>query len=99
MHTLSQILPPPGGTVGTEHQDRIRAISRGNFGKMVVTPTRLGQIDSAGRTTLVYEGDEARGGPKGRRHRAIVTITKGASASCYLCSQLTYLQRLQHRSS
>ena len=51
---------------------RVERLSAGAFGRMVVCP-RAGKKDVAsGRIPLVYEGDEGRGGPKGRLHRSLV---------------------------
>ncbi|KAI0273445.1 NUDIX hydrolase domain-like protein [Gloeopeniophorella convolvens] len=53
---------------------RVRALAAGAFGRMVVEP-RAGRRDAEGRTPLVFEGDEARGGPEGRLHRALVRLS------------------------
>ena len=37
---------------------------------------RIGLPSHGGWTILTYEGDEARGGPKGRLHRALVKFEK-----------------------
>lgn len=49
------------------------------FGHMVINPRRLPlrAEDAEGRTILTYEGDETRGGSKGRLHRAYVKFGKG----------------------
>ena len=69
METLRPILT---GSTNTESQrNAIQMLSRGAFGRMVINPTSFrvnGGVDEA----FVYEGDELRGGPKGRLHRAIV---------------------------
>jgi hypothetical protein len=39
---------------------------------MVIMPKWM-STDPHGRVLLTYEGDEARGGPPGRRHRALIT--------------------------
>ena len=69
METLRPIL---SGSANTESQrNTIQLLSRGGFGRMMINPTLLrvnGGVDEA----FVYEGDELRGGPKGRLHRAVV---------------------------
>jgi hypothetical protein len=55
-------------------RERVERLSAGSFGRMVVCP-RVGKRDANGRTSLVYEGDEARGGPSGRLHRSVVLFS------------------------
>jgi hypothetical protein len=57
-----------------EQRERVRQLSAGAFGRMVICP-QAGKRDANGRTPLVYEGDEARGGPRGRLHRSIVSFS------------------------
>jgi hypothetical protein len=57
-----------------QQRARVEELSAGAFGRMVVCP-RAGKRDADGRTPLVYEGDEARGGPRGRLHRSIVLFS------------------------
>jgi len=67
--TLADILV---GRVPTAQQrERVERLSAGMFGRMVIFP-QAGKKDAGGRTPLVFEGDEARGGPKGRVHRSLV---------------------------
>jgi len=74
LHTLSPILR---GRENTEAQRTgIEQLSRGMFGRMVMTPRRLGEPDEQGRITLTYPGDHARGGPKGRLHRSVLKFGK-----------------------
>ncbi|TFY67813.1 hypothetical protein EVJ58_g1372 [Rhodofomes roseus] len=69
LSTLADVLT---GNKNTEAQrERIRALSQGVFGQMVVQPRALPQRDEQGRTVLTYQGDEARGGAKGRLHRCV----------------------------
>ncbi|KAG6898274.1 hypothetical protein C0992_000719 [Termitomyces sp. T32_za158] len=79
LHTLSEILH---GHLNTPAQkERVEALSKGLFGRMVLNPLRLGSPDGEGRYILTYEGDETRGGSKGRRHRVIVKAGKGGITS------------------
>lgn len=79
LHTLSTILDGRHNT--PEQRSKVEQLSRGHFGRMVINPQRLGAPDKDGRGILTYEGDETRGGSKGRRHRAVVRFTKeGVSA-------------------
>ncbi|KAF8880249.1 hypothetical protein CPB85DRAFT_1221402 [Mucidula mucida] len=60
---------------GLSSRAQIEELARGHFGKMVMNPRRLSVEGSSG--ILTYEGDETRGGSKGRLHRALCTFTKG----------------------
>lgn len=71
LSTLADILQGPINTL--VQRERVQALSKGLFGKMILTPQRYGS-DGMGRTILTYEGDETRGGPKGRLHRALVKM-------------------------
>ncbi len=60
-------------------------LASGAFGRMDVNPVPLTLIPGQeaevkrvgkGWSCLVYEGDEARGGVKGRRHRSLVKFEK-----------------------
>ncbi|KAI0302188.1 hypothetical protein BC826DRAFT_904409 [Russula brevipes] len=62
LSTLADILA--GREATAEQRARVERLSAGAFGRMVVCPRR--------RTPFVFEGDEARGGPKGRLHRSLV---------------------------
>jgi len=73
LSTLADILQ--GSVNAPGHREKVVALSRGLFGRMVINPLRLGE-DQDGRTILTYEGDETRGGSKGRLHR---TLLKGVS--------------------
>lgn len=46
-------------------------LSRAAFGRMVINPKFL-RVDNGVNQAFVYEGDELRGGPKGRLHRMVV---------------------------
>ncbi|KAF9469229.1 hypothetical protein BDZ94DRAFT_1151973 [Collybia nuda] len=72
--TLSGLLQ---GRVNTpEQRTRVEELSAGMFGRMVINPRRLLKEDEEGRTILTYEGDETRGGSKGRLHRVLVKMGK-----------------------
>ncbi|KAL1709634.1 NUDIX hydrolase domain-like protein [Schizophyllum commune] len=74
-----------GDAQAVDARSEIERLARGPFGRMVINPRRLDANDASypkssveeGETVLTYEGDEARGGPKGRRHRAVVRFAKG----------------------
>jgi hypothetical protein len=61
-------------------RERLETLSRGAFGRMVINPVALPERDAEGRVILAFEGDEARGGPKGRLHR--VLFIPGKSGVC-----------------
>ncbi|KAJ7632984.1 hypothetical protein FB45DRAFT_914065 [Roridomyces roridus] len=74
--TLSSILK--GDATTREERARVEELARGAFGRMVINPRQLpGAPDAEGRYVLTYETDEARGGPQGRLHRAVVRSGKG----------------------
>ncbi|KZT09784.1 uncharacterized protein LAESUDRAFT_520859 [Laetiporus sulphureus 93-53] len=62
-------------------RDRVRALSTGTFGRIVFQPHMLSERDADGNTIMTYEGDETRGGPKGRLHRSLVKWGKGGIAT------------------
>jgi 8-oxo-dGTP pyrophosphatase MutT (NUDIX family) len=72
LSTLADILVGRSATL--QQRERVNRLSAGAFGRMVVHP-RAGKKDASGRIPLVYEGDEERGGPKGRRHRSLVLFS------------------------
>ncbi|KAF8163429.1 NUDIX hydrolase domain-like protein [Crassisporium funariophilum] len=81
LSTLSDILQGPVNTL--DQRQKVETLSQGAFGNMVINPRRLGE-DSEGRTILTYEGDETRGGSKGRLHRALVKIDGGVTKEIHL---------------
>lgn len=88
--TLASVLE---GDVNTAQQrDTVALLSSGAFGKMVINPRPLPHGAPEGWTVLTYEGDESRGGAKGRLHRSLVKFEKGGvSAFRYwpaVCSQI-----------
>lgn len=69
METLRPVLT---GSTNTESQrNTIQILSSAAFGRMVINPT-LFRVNDGVDEAYVYEGDELRGGPKGRLHRAMV---------------------------
>jgi len=70
--TLADILA--GRETTSQQRERVRQLSASAFGRMVIHP-QAGKKDANGRTPLVYEGDEARGGPNGRLHRSLVLFS------------------------
>ena len=73
LQTLAEILE--GRTNTVTQREYVKALSRGIFGRMVINPRRLGE-DEEGRTILTFEGDETRGGSKGRLHRVLARVGK-----------------------
>jgi len=78
LSTLADILQGPANTLA--QRERVQTLSTGLFGRMVITPQRCGD-DGMGRVILTYEGDETRGGSKGRLHRALVKMTSDGITS------------------
>ncbi|KIK98086.1 hypothetical protein PAXRUDRAFT_824271 [Paxillus rubicundulus Ve08.2h10] len=70
LETLRQLLPEHTST--PEQRERIALLSRGPFGQLVINP-KSHRDPSSHKEFFVYEGDELRGGPTGRLHRAAVT--------------------------
>ena len=70
--TLADILV--GRETTSQQCERVTQLSASAFGRMVIHP-QAGKKDANGRTPLVYEGDEARGGPRGRLHRSLVLFS------------------------
>jgi len=54
-------------------REQINTLSRGAFGRMVINPVIMLE---GGRATMTYEGDETRGGSKGRLHRVSGVVNK-----------------------
>jgi hypothetical protein len=80
LSTLADILQGPTNTL--TQREKVQTLSKGLFGKMVITPQRYTkEDDEMGRVILTYEGDETRGGSKGRLHRALVKMTKDGVCS------------------
>ena len=83
--TLADLLV--GRQTTPQQRQRVGQLSAGAFGRMVICPL-VGKRDKDGRTQLVYEGDEARGGPSGRLHRSVVLFNRETKVgrSYNLCS-------------
>jgi hypothetical protein len=79
LNTLAEILK---GRINTAMQrEHVKALSWGLFGRMIINPRRIGE-DAEGYTILTLEGDETRGGSKGRLHRVLAKIGKGGVRPC-----------------
>ncbi|KAH9180699.1 NUDIX hydrolase domain-like protein [Lactarius sanguifluus] len=87
LSTIADILVGPEAR--THQRERVERLSVGAFGRMVVHP-RAGKKDASGRTPLVFEGDETRGGPKGRLHRSLVLFSPETKAQ--LPTEVTLLR-------
>lgn len=74
LSTLAEILK--GDKTTSDERARVEQLARGPFGRMWIHPRAAGR-DSQGRSVHIYEGDETRGGSKGRLHRSLLTIAKG----------------------
>jgi len=70
--TLADILV--GREAMAQQRASVERLSGGVFGRMVILP-QAGKKDANGRTPLIYQDDEARGGPKGRLHRSLVLFS------------------------
>ena len=73
LSTLADVLK--GSKTTAEQIEQVERLSQGAFGRLTINPRGVGK-SSDGRTILAYEGDEARGGVKGRMHRALVQFEK-----------------------
>lgn len=79
-YILETLRPMLTGSSSTESQrNAIQTLSRTTFGQMVINP-KLFRVNDGVDEAFVYEGDELRGGPKGRLHRMVVE-RKGAPFS------------------
>lgn len=83
LSTLADILDGPSNTA--EQRWKVQTLSTGSFGRMVVNPRRHGD-DENGRWILTFEGDETRGGHKGRMHRVLVRMEKGVRCGLSLAN-------------
>lgn len=79
-YILETLRPILIGSSSTESQrNAVQMLSRTAFGRMVINP-KLFLVNDGVDEAFVYEGDELRGGPKGRLHRMVVE-RKGAPFS------------------
>ncbi|KAI0748573.1 NUDIX domain-containing protein [Daedaleopsis nitida] len=81
LRTLADVLTGAQNTA--QQRARVRTLSAGAFGRMVVNPrpARDPEAEAAGFRVLAYEGDETRGGSPGRRHRCRVKFGAGGVAN------------------
>lgn len=77
LQTLSTILGAPGQENTAAERQAVTKLAHGAFGRMTINPRSMGPPDSEGIVTLTYEGDETRGGSKGRLHRIKVKMAPG----------------------
>lgn len=91
LSALEEILADPHDENTQEQRNAIARLARGTFGRMVINPRALTTVTSGERGddnlkgknksdnvfVLTYEGDETRGGSKGRLHRAVLQPGKG----------------------
>jgi len=76
LFTLADILQ--GSTNTLAQREKVETLSRGSFGKMIFTPQFHKEKKGV---VFTYEGDETRGGPKGRLHRALVKMRSDGAIS------------------
>ena len=98
LNTLSTLLE---GRLNTDVQRQsIGLLSSGMFGRMVINPLKLSE-DLDGRTILTFEGDETRGGSKGRLHRMLVRMDRKGVRSDFgtamYCTLRAYFSCSSHR--
>ncbi|RPD66451.1 hypothetical protein L226DRAFT_530548 [Lentinus tigrinus ALCF2SS1-7] len=81
LKTLADILHGAQNTAA--QRDTVRTLSQGAFGRMVINPrpVRDPEAQAEGFSVLTYEGDEARGGSPGRRHRSRLKFGQGGAAN------------------
>ncbi|KAG2146869.1 NUDIX domain-containing protein [Suillus bovinus] len=78
LETLRLILT--GSSCTESQRNTVQMLSRATFGRMVINP-KLFRINDGVNEAFVYEGDELRGGPKGRLHRVVVERNSGVPFS------------------
>ncbi|KAG5647318.1 hypothetical protein DXG03_000856 [Asterophora parasitica] len=76
-------------------RERVQKLSSGPFGRMVINPRPLSAPDKDGRSILTYEGDETRGGSKGRLHRAQIKSGKGGISEMTLQRNFDVLTEIE----
>lgn len=77
--TLAELLSE-GQTTPSE-RNKVEVLARGAFGRMVVHPHAI--PNEEGGISYTYVGDEACGGPKGRRHRCVFASKKAGVCVIY----------------
>ncbi|ETW86174.1 hypothetical protein HETIRDRAFT_425132 [Heterobasidion irregulare TC 32-1] len=95
--TLAGVLHGREATL--EQQARVRELAAGAFGSMVINPRgHPGGQDQDGRSVLTYEGDETRGGSKGRLHRSLVRFgKKGIPTEIVLLRNFDVFTEIEHQ--
>lgn len=76
--TLASILD--GSVNSLEQRAHVATLSGGPFGRMAIHPRTLHHA-APGWIVSTYAGDETRGGPKGRLHRALIKFIRGGVGS------------------
>ncbi|KAK2462251.1 hypothetical protein APHAL10511_005747 [Amanita phalloides] len=79
LSTLSDIFISNANT--QKQRDHIEELSSGAFGRLSINPKPLPMKSGTNGVILTYEGDETRGGPPGRLHRASVKFEKSGVTS------------------
>ena len=80
INTLAEILT--GDRNSEAQRERVRKLSEGPFGRMVIRPRQSKVGD--GRVLLAFEGDESVDGAVGARHRSIIRPGPGGVSSTTL---------------
>ncbi|KII88148.1 hypothetical protein PLICRDRAFT_175788 [Plicaturopsis crispa FD-325 SS-3] len=81
LETLAGILSSRQNTPA--ERSKVEELSCGEFGRMSINPVGVGS-DAEGRAVLTYEGDETRGGSKGRLHRVHARMGKAGCSEMVL---------------
>lgn len=82
--TLAELIAGSNEQLSTvEQREVITRLAKGAFGRMSINPRPLKEGAPEGKNVLTYEGDEARGGKKGRLHRVVFKPRKGSQV-CYI---------------
>jgi hypothetical protein len=91
LKVLAEIFSSSQNENTKEQRDDVLTLAKGTFGRMLINPRALpkanptaDKVDEAKEqdkkdksVVLTYEGDETRGGAKGRLHRVVMTAGKG----------------------
>ena len=88
-YILTSLAAILSGDVSTpEQRDAVTRLALGWFGRLMINPRALPEKDGQGLVILTYEGDEARGGQVGARHRVHVRSSKGVVSANRLTLEL-----------
>lgn len=88
-YILTSLAAILSGDVSTPKQrDAVTRLALGWFGRLMINPRALPEKDGQGLVILTYEGDEARGGQVGARHRVHVRSSKGVVSANRLTLEL-----------